>query len=436
MSDKEFSKLRLEIDDLPILQKLDVVHFEKVNAELQNNVEKDGKILYKKFKKVKLIDVCTFQGGSQPPKNEWIEKEEDGFVRMLQIRDFTQGHEKYIQYVKDNSRLKKCQSNDILIGRYGASIGKILTGLTGAYNVALMKVTPNKLLNREYLYHYLKSNIFQNIILSIGSRAAQAGFNKEDLSAIEINLPILEKQKQIAKTLDKANELIELRKESITKLGALAKSIFIDMFGDPVSNPKGWEIEKLENLVEKEKNSLKTGPFGSSLKKEFYVDSGYKIYGQEQVIADDFEYGDYYIDEKRFLNLKNYAIKTNDVLISLVGSFGKIAIVPKVFKEGIINPRLMKISFNSKVYNPIFFKYLFYSESFNQQIKNLSHGGTMGILNLTILKNLIYINPSIDLQNKFAEIIEKIEEQKSLYEKELELLQNNFDALLQKSFQE
>jgi type I restriction enzyme S subunit len=87
----------------------------------------------------KLIDVCDFQGGTQPPKNEWIDDPRDGYVRMLQIRDYTQGDSKFIQYVLDTTKLHKCKEDDIMLSRYGY-IGQAFMGLSGAYNVALVKV--------------------------------------------------------------------------------------------------------------------------------------------------------------------------------------------------------------------------------------------------------------------------------------------------------
>lgn len=389
-------------------------------------------------KKVKLENYIHIQNG-YAFKSNLFQNFGVPVVRITNVENGKLNLDKVVYYSEDK-KLDKffIKNNDILLSLTGddktlkVCINESDEKLYLNQRVAILR--SNESLVQKYLYYSIKK--YSLLILEKAKGIAQKNISVDDINSLEIPLPDLDEQKQIAKTLDKAQELIDLRKESIAKLDELAKSIFIDMFGNPVSNPKGWNIEKLENLVEKEKNSLKTGPFGSSLKKEFYVQKGYKIYGQEQVIADDFEYGDYYIDEKRFLTLKNYAIKTNDVLISLVGSFGKIAIVPEVFQEGIINPRLMKISFNCKVYNPVFFKYLFYSDSFKQQVQNHSHGGTMGILNLTILKNLNYINPKIELQNKFAKTIEKIEEQKSLYKQELEKLEENFQALLQQSFGE
>lgn len=289
-------------------------------------------------------------------------------------------------------------------------------------------------LNINFYKYFLMSDIFKHQLQKLITGSAQLNFGPSHIKKMFAPLPPFPQQEKIVKVLDKSASLVEQQKQLIEKYDVFLKSQFIEMFGDPITNPMGWKIEKLENLVEKSKHSLKTGPFGSSLKKEFYVKEGYKIYGQEQVIANDFQYGDYYIDEEKYQTLKNYAIKANDILISLVGSFGKIAIVPQKFEAGIINPRLMKISLNSKMYNSIFFKALFYSIGFKAQLESLSHGGTMGILNLTILKELKYISPPIELQNKFASIVEKIEAIKEKETQKLNHLETLHVSLMDKAF--
>lgn len=150
------------------------------------------------FPKVSITEVCNFQGGSQPPKKDWLQEEKPGYIRMLQIRDFTQSEKNNIEYVKITNSIKTCEEKDVLIGRYGASVGKILTGLTGAYNVAIMKSIPdlNKL-NRTYLRYYFLSDEFQQYVLSAStSRAAQAGFSKEDLNRMQILIAPIELQEQ------------------------------------------------------------------------------------------------------------------------------------------------------------------------------------------------------------------------------------------------
>ena len=168
---------------------------------------------------------------------------------MLQIRDFTQPNKNNIEYVKLSNRLKTCNEDDILIGRYGASVGKILTGLAGAYNVAIVKVAFDQdAINSKFLLHYLNGKEFQHFILNVGSRAAQAGFNKSDLANLNIPLPPLTEQKRIAGILDAAYALGAKRRESIAQLDTLLQSTFLDMFGDPVTNPMRWKRRTLGEI--------------------------------------------------------------------------------------------------------------------------------------------------------------------------------------------
>ena len=111
--------------------------------------------------------------------------------------------------------------------------------------------------------------------------------------------------------------------------------------------PEGWRSAIVEELVDGSKYAMKAGPFGSSLKKEYYVPKGYKIYGQEQVIRGDPHYGDYYIDEERYQQLKSNAVESGDILISLVGTIGKVLILPENIEPGIINPRLVNWTFDN-----------------------------------------------------------------------------------------
>ena len=137
----------------------------------------------------KLGDVCEFQGGAQPPKEEWIKENRSGYIRMLQIRDFTQSRNFDIEYVKKTSKLRICNENDILLGRYGASVGKVLTGLSGAYNVAIVKTIPNSEYSKLFIKYYFQSPLFQTRLLNLcNQRTAQAGFNKEDIYDFPIPL--------------------------------------------------------------------------------------------------------------------------------------------------------------------------------------------------------------------------------------------------------
>lgn len=184
----------------------------------------------------KLGEVCDFEGGSQPPKSEWINHPQDGYVRMLQIRDFTRSRNAEIEYVKISKKIRLCKADDILIGRYGASVGKILTGLAGAYNVAIIKSIPNEeLISKAFIKRYFEARSFQSVLFKVcASRAAQAGFSKDDICDTPIPVPPLSEQHRIVSHLDSLSSTIrkleELQQKTLAECDALKQAMLREVF--------------------------------------------------------------------------------------------------------------------------------------------------------------------------------------------------------------
>ena len=170
--------------------------------------------------------------------------------------------------------------------------------------------------------------------------------------------------------------------------------------------PDGWGWVKVDQLLDFDPFSLKAGPFGSALKKSSYVKKGFKIYGQEQVIRNDSSYGNYYISEEKYKELITCKVKPKDVLISLVGTVGKVLVLPDKIEPGVINPRLIKISLNTKSMLPDFFSYYFESAFLKNLYATKTHGATMDILNLGIIKDLPFPFCSINEQQAIVFEIE------------------------------
>ena len=389
------------------------------------------------MKFVKLTDACDFQGGTQPPKSEWSSEKKSGYIRMLQIRDFTQKQKDYTEYVKDKSILKKCTTEDILIGRYGASIGKICKGLEGAYNVALIKTIPNRsILDNNYLFYILQGESFQKFIQSIGSRAAQAGFNKTDLSEFQIPLPSLEQQKKIAAILDAADAYRQKTKALIAKYDELTQSLFLDMFGDPVKNEKGFSLKKLEELYVSEKDGTKCGPFGGALKKEEFVEKGIPVWNMDNISKK----GEFipsinlWINEEKYKVLISYSVVNDDIIISRAGTVGKMCVVKTSFDKSIISTNLIRLRLNKSLLLPLYFVSLM--TYFKDRISKLQTGavGAFTHMNTGVLNDIIFPCPPLDIQNQFAERVQAIEIQKAQAHVSLEKAEELFASLLQKAF--
>lgn len=228
---------------------------------------------------VSLADAMDISGGAQPPASTFKEKLEPGYVRFVQIRDFeTDAH---LTYIKREDKWRYCTEEDVLIARYGASVGRVCRGVAGAYNVALVKVVP-KAGEREYLYHLLRSDFFQGPIAAMSGRSAQAGFNKGDLAAIQVPLPSRAEQRRIASFLDAFERRIALLRNTNATLESIAQALFKSWFidFDPVRAkaegrepegmdaataalfpaefeasalgviPKGWTVEPIGELIE------------------------------------------------------------------------------------------------------------------------------------------------------------------------------------------
>ena len=193
------------------------------NEQINNNLEQQAMALYENtfctpsniaMKHISLSDLMDYSGGSQPPASKFIFIKRDGYIRFVQIRDYdTDSH---ITYIPESAKNKLCEEHDIMIARYGASLGRICFGINGAYNVALAKVFPKKSYFREFLRCYLSSRTFYEGINNKGGRSAQAGFNQSDINSFELDFPIDEAivQKFENTVAPMFEQRLQLRKEN------------------------------------------------------------------------------------------------------------------------------------------------------------------------------------------------------------------------------
>jgi type I restriction enzyme S subunit len=180
-----------------------------------------------------LGEVCDFQGGSQPPKSEFVYEPRAGYVRFLQIRDYAS--DRHLTYIPESSKNRLCNADDIMIGRYGASVGKILTSRAGAYNVALVKTIPDlRVLDRDFFFNYLASGVFQGCLADVAARSAQNGFSKDDIYGFPVPAPPLSEQRMVIEQLNplevETQHLTHLYERKLAALEELKKTLLHQAF--------------------------------------------------------------------------------------------------------------------------------------------------------------------------------------------------------------
>ena len=181
-------------------------------------------------------------------------------------------------------------------------------------------------LNADYLYHWLRAN--KSFLQSLGNGATFKEVSKAIVSRVEIPLPPLPEQRRIAAILDKADALRAKRRESIAKLDQLLQSVLLEMFGDPVTNPKGFPIRKLADFYVNQAEGTKCGPFGSILKKSDLTESGVPLWNMDNISLAGEANMPFreWVSHEKAIQLRAYDVREGDILISRAGTVGKMCV--------------------------------------------------------------------------------------------------------------
>ena len=378
----------------------------------------------------KLLDICDFQGGTQPPKDEWISEPRDGYIRMLQIRDYTQGDEKFIEYVLDNGKLHKCNKDDIMLSRYGY-IGQAFTGLAGAYNVALVKVIRKKEIEAKYLLYYFKSRYFQNHLLeNVGARATIPGFNKTELKNAIISIPDEKDQKHIANILERVEHVISLRQEQLSILDDLIKARFVEMFGDPDANPMRWTERLLSEML----NILG----GYAFKSEGFSEvDGIPVLRIGNINAGFFKPVNMVFWEEDE-SLERYIMYPGDLVMSLTGTVGKddygnVCILGNDYDKYYLNQRNAKLELKEGL-DKHYLSQLLRFEKIKKRLTGISRGVRQANISNKDILNLSVPIPPADLQLQYAAFVAQVDKSKAVIQKAIDETQLLYDSLMQEFF--
>lgn len=422
--------------------------------------------------------ILDISGGTQPPKKEFVYEKQDGYIQLLQIRDF--GYRELPTFIKDTPQLKKCEKDDILIGRYGASIGRILTGKSGAYNVAIAKVLIPSLVNRRYIYYYLNSHIFQEPI-NATERSAQTGFNKEDLERILLPVPSLNEQNHIVEKLDSILPRVQSAKLKLEKIPVMLKKFRQSVLAAACSGKltEDWRDKQganlksgynllidAQNYIQKEKIKIKKGatdqlenhfdlPSTWALthmsdisykivdgvhKKPNYTETGIPFIQVRNLTAGtEIDYIDVkYVskeDHEEFYKRANP--QKGDILITKDGTLG----ITRVIKTDIAFSIFVSVALVKPFKQIILPEYLchFINSPFGVLAsKNIGTGTGLQHLHLEDLRSLVIPVPSIEEQQEIVHRVEKLfdlsDSLEAKYKKAMLRVEKIEQAVLAKAF--
>ena len=286
-----------------------------------------------------------------------------------------------------------------------APIGKVaIAGCEMYCNQGFKNLICSDIINNRYLYWFLKGNTaFLN---SLGRGATFKEISKSIVSEIEINVPDIQEQEEAVANLEKINKVIALRKRELVLLEDLISARFVEMFGDPVQNTKGWNIDTCKNLTSKIGSGAT--PKGG---RESYGTEGISLIRSMNVYNNRFEYKDLaYITDEQADKLSNVTIEENDVLLNITGaSVARCCAVPKELIPARVNQHVAIVRCKDRLL-PEFLCSMFTEDSYQRLLWSIatSGGATREAITKQQIEDLVLIVPPIELQQQFVDFCKQV----------------------------
>ena len=386
------------------------------------------------MQKVKISKVCKISNGFAFKSDKYVGSNGARIIRITNVQKgrIVDNDPKLYPFSEvknlDNYKINEGDIMMSLTGNVGR-VGKFPKEFLPAYiNQRVCRIMPKTdELDTNYLFHFLNSDIFENDAVRNSAGAAQLNLSTNWLSEYEIPLPTLDTQQKIANILDKADELRQYNKQLIEKYEALTQSLFLDMFGDPVKNEKGWDKTELKKF-----GKIITGNTPPRNDDENYS-SDFIEWLKTDNINDKFinvTQAKEYLSEKGFTKAR--FVEDGALLVACIAGS-----IESIGRASLTNRR---VSFNQQInaiqpFDDVNSKYLYNLFRISKKhIQNHASNGMKRMLTKGEFEKILMIKPPINLQNLFAEQVQLIEDQKQQAQLALAKSEALFQGLLQQAF--
>ena len=381
---------------------------------------------------VKLGDIFEIGSGGTPSKRH--PEYYDGNIPWVKTGDLKTT---YLYNVEDfitedglsNSSAKMYEPNTVLIAMYGATIGAAsILKINACTNQACAAFKPNDKVKPEYLYYFLRSK--RNKFVKDGVGGAQPNISVGYLKKVSMELPEIKEQDEIVNILNKVSDVVEMRTKEIENLDELIQARFIELFGEPTTNPMGWD----ETTIGDECFYIKDGPHKSlpDIGKE---NGGYPFISVRNIVNGyiDFSTARYISDADYADAIKKCQPEKGDMLYSKGGTTGiaKLIDTDEQFANWV---HVAVLKFDRSKLNGIFFENMLNSAYCYEQSQRLTKGIANRDLVLSAMAQIKMYRPPIKLQQQFAAFVAQVDKSKVAVQEALEKAQLLFDSLMQKYF--
>lgn len=383
------------------------------------------------MRRVKLGQICEVVSGGTPKTNvEEYWNGEFNWITPAEINDndyiISDTKRKITQLAIEKKKLPLLPKGTVLLSSR-APIGKVaITGKEMYCNQGFKNLICSDEICNEYLYWYLKSK--KEYLNSLGRGATFKEISKKIVENIEIKLPEIERQRKIVDKLKKVDKIIQRKKNQSRLLDVVVQARFVEMFGDPVQNTKGWSIDTCKNLTSKIGSGAT--PKGG---RESYCTEGIAFVRSMNVYNNRFEYGDLaFINDEQANKLSNVMVQHKDVLLNITGaSVARCCIVPDELIPARVNQHVAIVRCKEKIL-PEFLCSMFTEDNYQKLLWRIatSGGATREAITKQQIENLVLIVPPMKLQEDYVRFSERVNKSKFVIHKFLYCTTHNTQSII------
>jgi type I restriction enzyme S subunit len=390
---------------------------------------------------VKLCDVCEVSDGTHyTPQNT------GGPFPFLTVKDMTdEGLSfsgcSYVSAVEFEKAKKAgaCPEPGVVLFSKDGTVGKVHVvrhdrPFAALSSIALLRPDKSQV-DSDYLGFAMRSPAILKDAVNRKTGSALQRIILADLKEVSVPLPNLSEQRRIVGELERADGLRRIRRYALELADTFHPAAFLQLFGDPGTNPKDFPLEQVESVFSEKRDGVKCGPFGSALKKHEYVSGGIPVWtvdciGKNEFFAENC----LYITPAKYEELRAYSAENNDILVSRAGTVGRMAIVQTKYPQSIIHSNVIRLSLNPAKCQPVFFVTLM--THFASRVGRLKRGqeDAYSFMNTSTLGELQIPLPPPELQTRFVELVERHERLRSVQRESLRQAEHLFQSLLHQAF--